>query len=237
MGIVKRMPRKDNVVLRILFLLFMAAVSAPAQNSGIQGQVSDSSGGAVPSAKVRITNIDTGVTLDYSPNEQGLYVAPSLNPGRYRLEAAAAGFAAQSISEFRLETGQTARFNFELKPGTVVESVQVSAAAVLLNSESSEVGQVIDSKRITEMPLNGRNYLQLAQFTTGVLPGGNTGQGSRARDEGQFSAVGMQMAQNNVLLDGNDNSSRTSGGPLGYEAQAVKPPVDAVAEFKWLPTT
>jgi hypothetical protein len=215
-----------------LALVFIAALSALAQNSGIQGQVTDASGAAVPGAKVRITNVDTGVALDYSTNDQGLYVAPSLNPGRYRLDAAAEGFAGQAISDFRLEVGQTARFNFEMKPGAVVESVSVSAAAVLLNSESSEVGQVIDSKRITEMPLNGRNYLQLAQFTTGVLPGGNTGQGSRARDEGQFSAVGMQMAQNNVLLDGNDNSSRTSGGPLGFEAQAVKPPVDAVAEFK-----
>ena len=79
------------------------------------------------------------------------------------------GFATQSVSEFRLEVGQVARFNFEMKPGAVVETVQVTASAILLNAETTEVGQVIDSKRITEMPLNGRNYLQLAQFTTGVI--------------------------------------------------------------------
>jgi hypothetical protein len=218
--------------MKRLLLFLAAAAVALAQNSGVQGQVTDASGAAVPNATIRLSNVETGVSLTYNTNEQGLYVAPSLNPGRYRLEASAQGFATQSVSEFRLEVGQVARFNFEMKPGAVVEAVQVSASAVLLNAETTEVGQVIDSKRITEMPLNGRNYLQLAQFTTGVIPGGNTGQGSRARDEGQFAAVGMQMAQNNVLLDGNDNSSRTSGGPLGFEAQAVKPPVDAVSEFK-----
>jgi hypothetical protein len=219
-------------MIRTIVIFLLAAIAMLAQNSGVQGQVSDSSGAAVPNASLKLTNLETGVMLNYNTNESGLYVAPSLNPGLYRLEAAAAGFATQTVNEFRLEVGQVARFNFELKPGAVVEAVEVSANAVLLNAETTEVGQVIDSKRITEMPLNGRNYLQLAQFTTGVIPGGNGSQGARARDEGQFAAVGMQMAQNNVLLDGNDNSSRTSGGPLGFEAQAVKPPVDAVAEFK-----
>jgi hypothetical protein len=219
-------------VLRACALLLAASLAALAQNSGVQGQVTDASNSAVPGATVTLRNLDTGVSLNYSTNDQGLYVAPSLNTGRYTLEVSAAGFAPQSVSEFRLEVGQTARFNFSLKPGAVVESIQVAANAVLLNADTTEVGQVIDSKRITEMPLNGRNYLQLAQFTTGVLPGGNSAAGSRARDEGAFSAVGMQIAQNNVMLDGNDNSSRTSGGPLGFEAQAVKPPVDAVAEFK-----
>ena len=148
------------------------------------------------------------------------------------MECQAPGFAPQMAGEVRLETGQTARLDFELKPGAVSQSVEVSAAAVLLNSETSEVGQVIDSKRILEMPLNGRNYVQLAQFTAGVLPGGNSGTGSRARDEGAFASAGSHVAQNNVLLDGNDNSSRSGGGPLGYESQQVKPPVDAVAEFK-----
>jgi hypothetical protein len=218
--------------IRLLLILFAACGLVIAQNSSVQGQATDTSGAAVPNASVTLTNLETGVALKYTTNQEGLYVAPSLNPGRYKLDVAAPGFATQAVSEFRLEVGQSARFNFELNPGAVIESVQVSAAAVLLNTDTSEVGQVIDSKRITEMPLNGRNYLQLAQFTTGVLPGGNTNQGSRAREEGAFSAVGMQIAQNNVLLDGNDNSSRTSGGPLGFEAQAVKPPVDAVAEFK-----
>lgn len=203
-----------------------------AQNSGLQGVVTDSSKAVLVNATVTVTNNATAVARSANTSAAGLYSFPFLEPGSYRVEVSAGGFAAQKVGELRIETGQTARLDFELKPGTVAESIDVSASAVLINSETSEVGQVIDSKRILEMPLNGRNYLQLAQFTAGVLPGGGLGVGSRARDEGAFAAVGMQVAQNNVLLDGNDNSSRTSGGPLGFESQANKPAVDAVADFK-----
>lgn len=213
-------------------LSLFAALSCFAQNSGFSGAVTDSSGAAVVDAAVVATNTETGVSTRVTTNQQGLYQMPLLNPGLYSVACEASGFAKQEFTELRLETGQTARIDCSLKVGTVVESVQVNAAAVLLNSETTEVGQVIDNKRILEMPLNGRNYLQLAQFTVGVLPGGDLNAGARGRSEGSFAAVGMQIAQNNVLLDGNDNSSRTSGGPLGFEAQAVKPPVDAVSEFK-----
>jgi hypothetical protein len=219
-------------MLRSVTLAFLAASLAFAQNAAIQGLVTDVSKAAISGATVTITNVATQTARTASTNGEGFYTVPLLPPGSYRVEAANPGFASQKVNEIRLETGQTARLDFELKPGSVVESIDVSASAVLINSETSEVGQVIDSKRILEMPLNGRNYLQLALFTTGVLPGGNLAAGSRARSEGAFAAVGMQIAQNNVLLDGNDNSSRTSGGQLGFEAQAVKPPVDAVTEFK-----
>ncbi|QOY88706.1 TonB-dependent receptor [Paludibaculum fermentans] len=218
--------------LAVVIMMFCLGSVLFAQNSGIQGSVIDPTKAVVPNASVRAINLDTSVAAQATTNGQGLYLFPLLPPGRYRVECEASGFAPQKLAEFRLETGQTARLDFELKTGSIAESIEVSASAVLINSETSEVGQVVDSKRILEMPLNGRNYLQLAQFTAGVLPGGGLGVGSRARDEGAFSAVGLQIAQNNVLLDGTDNSSRTSGGPLGYEAQQVKPPVDAVAEFK-----
>ena len=217
---------------RLLLPLVLGAALLPAQNSAIQGVVTDASSSVVPNATVTITNLDTAVASRATTNTQGLYLFPLLNPGRFKVECSAQGFASQQMPEVRLEVGQTALLDFELKPGALVETINVSASAILINSETSEVGQVIDSKRILEMPLNGRNYLQLALFTAGVQPGGGIGTGARGRDEGQFSAVGLQMAQNNVLLDGNDNSSRTSGGPLGFEAQQVKPPVDAVAEFK-----
>lgn len=220
--------------MRGFLLLNLLAFGFPicAQNAAIQGSVADSSGAVLVGAQVTITNLETGVAIRSTSNAEGIYSALALNAGRYQIECQAAGFTTKVIQEIRIEVGQTARANFELQPGAVAERVEVSALSVLLNTETTEVGQVIDSKRILEMPLNGRNYLQLAQFTVGVLPGGNLSAGSRARDEGAFSAVGMQIAQNNVLLDGNDNSSRTSGGQLGFEAQAVKPPVDAVSEFK-----
>lgn len=217
---------------RIAVLLVLFTVAVLAQNASLQGVVSDSSKATIPGATVTVTNIETGVAAVSTTGQDGRYLFASLNPGLYRIECSSAGFSNQQVASVRFEVNQAARLDFELRPGAVSESIEVSAAAVLLNSENTEVGQVIDSKRILEMPLNGRNYLQLAQFTAGALPGGGSGTGARGREEGQFAAVGMQMAQNNVLLDGNDNSSRTSGGPLGFQAQQVKPPVDAVAEFK-----
>lgn len=220
-----------NLVVGLCCALLLAAALS-AQNSGVQGVVTDPSKAVVPNATVIITNLETSVSWRAATNEQGLYLFPLLSTGRYKVECTAQGFAPRQVNELRLEVGQTARIDFELKTGTVIEAIEVFSSGILINSETSEVGQVIDAKRILEMPLNGRNYLQLAQFTAGAQPGGDIGTGARGRDEGQFSAVGLQMAQNNVLLDGNDNSSRTSGGPLGFEAQQVKPPVDAVAEFK-----
>jgi hypothetical protein len=217
---------------RGLLLLALAALSLSAQSSTVQGLVTDASKAVIAGATVKVTNAGTQNARTASTNAEGFYAIPLLEAGVYSVEVASAGFSPQKLSQLRLEVNQTARLDFELKPGSVTESIEVSASSVIINTETSEVGQVIDSKRILEMPLNGRNYLQLALFTTGVLPGGSQSAGSRARDEGAFAAVGMQIAQNNVLLDGNDNSSRTSGGQLGFEAQAVKPPVDALSEFK-----
>jgi hypothetical protein len=221
--------------LACLSLLFVG--SALAQSSGtIQGVVTDNSGGVIPGAAVVVTNADTGIKSSGLTNDTGFYTIPALNPGRYTLTCSAQGFATAERRDLRLEVAQTMRVDFRMSVGTVAEVVEVSAAATLLQSEKTDVGQVIDSKRILEMPLNGRNYLQLALFAAGVLPSRDQGKGTRQDGEqggeGGFRAAGMHAAQNNILLDGSDNSSRNSGGPLGFQSQAVKPAVDAVAEFK-----
>ncbi len=219
-------------IMTVLLMYFLSLALA-AQVTGVatlQGVVTDNSSAVLANAEVTVTNLDTGLAVKAMTNENGLYRVPALNPGRYSVEAKANGFAAARVNETRLEVGQTARLDLNLKIGNVNETVEITAQASLLNSETTDVGQVIDGKRIVEMPLNGRNYLQLAQLTAGVLPAGN----SRTSEEGGFIAFGQHTYQNNVLLDGADNSSRASGGPLGFEAQAVKPPVDAVGEFKVL---
>jgi len=220
-----------------LLLLTLSAPSAMAQVAGtasIQGVITDHTGAVIPGAQVESQNPETGVTLRAVTNEAGFYRIAGLVPGPYHIKVTARGFATAETRAVRLEVGQTARLDYSLTVGSVEQTVEVAAASALLNSETTEVGQVIDSKRITEMPLNGRNYLQLAQLTANVLPAGNVGAGSRTADEGGFVAFGQHTYQNNVLLDGSDNSSRSSGGPLGFQAQAVKPPVDAVQEFKVL---
>jgi hypothetical protein len=207
-----------------------------AQTSSVQGVIKDNTGAVVSGAAIQATNTATGVVYSASTNESGFYIVPALNPGTYKVTASSQGFAPQERPEVRLEVGLTARVDFTLNVGSVVEVIEVSAASQLLQTEQTDVGQVIDSKRILEMPLNGRNYLQLAQFTVGVLPSRALNKGTRQDGErggeGGFRAMGVNVAQNNILLDGMDNSSRSSGGPLGFQSQAVKPPVDAVSEFK-----
>lgn len=209
-------------------LTALIAASAAAQTATVQGVVSDSSQAAMAEVKVTATNLETGFTREALTNGQGFYAMPSLPVGRYKVEAARTGFASAQVPDIKLDTNQVARVDFALKVGTVAERVEVSAAAALLDSETSTVGQVIDNKRIVEMPLNGRNYLQLAALTAGVAPSA----GGRTADEGGFVASGQHGYQVNITIDGLNNSSVASGGPLGFEAQAVKPSIDAVGEFK-----
>lgn len=224
------MYRVSKFVRTFASLLLFATL--PAAASTIQGVVSDGSGAVIPGAIVSITNRATGVVTEVTANESGFYTAPLLPQGDYSVECSSAGFAAQQRPNLRLEIDQTARVDFELNLGTVTEVVEVSAAAQLIQSETTEVGQVIDNKRIVDMPLNLRNYLQLGQFTVGVLPARAVGRGSRQGLEGGFQAIGLNPMQNNVLVDGMDNSSRGAGGGLSMENQAVRPSVDAVSEFK-----
>ncbi|MBM3765180.1 MAG: carboxypeptidase regulatory-like domain-containing protein, partial [Acidobacteria bacterium] len=215
----------------MVFKVLAAALAAGAlfaQSGTIQGVVKDSSDAVVAGAGVSVVNIDTGLRRDLTTNEQGFYTAPTLPVGRYKISASKAGFATAEVPEVKLDVTQTVRLDFSLKAGTVTESIQVTATAASIDSETTTVGQVIDNKRIVELPLNGRNYLDLAKLTAGTNPG----RGGRTQGEGGFSASGQHIYQVNVTIDGVDNSSVASGGPLGFEAQAVKPSVDAVSEYR-----
>ncbi len=222
---------------RIFFLcVTLLGVAAWGQNSGIQGVISDPTGAMVPDASVTLTNTATGVVSTARTNERGFYSVPFLHPAFYKVEAAKAGFATVTRENLKLDVDQTARIDFVLRLGAVAETVQVTATAALLESETTTMGTVMENKRILEMPLNLRNYLELAQSALGVQPARSQGHGARTAGEdgteGGFIAVGQRAYQTNVLLDGVDNSSRASGGPLGFQAQAVKPAVDAIGEFK-----
>lgn len=215
-------------LLAMLIAAGTGPVFAQAPNAQITGRITDSSEAVIADASVTVVDVERRLERTAQTNEYGIYRVPFLNPGSYRILVQKTGFKPISRTGIKLEVDQTARLDFVMEVGAVSETVEVVASANLIESEKTDIGQVIDQKRIVEMPLNGRNYLELAQLSAGVLPG------SRARSgpEGNFSANGTAVEQTNVLLDGNDNSSRQSGGPIGWQAQAVKPPVDAVDEFK-----
>lgn len=212
----------------VLMLLFAAGTISFAQTATVNGVVTDSSQAVIASATVSITNLETGLRRDTHTNETGNYTFTLLPVGRYRLSAAMPGFSTQSLPEVKLDVDQVVRLDFALKPGAITETVEVSASAALLDSETSTVGQVISNKSIVEMPLNGRNYLSLATLTAGTAPN----PGGRTASEGGFVTGGAHSYQMNVQVDGLDNNTVYSGGPVGFEAQAVKPSIDAVGEFK-----
>lgn len=220
---------KGLFLLSVLLVLGNAQIWA--QDSQIQGVISDETKAVIPGAEVVVTHIRTGVQKKVVTDDVGFYSVPFLSEGRYKVECSMPGFTTQE-TQVQIQVGQVARVDFQMKLGEVTEVVEVAAEGSILQAKPTDVGEVIEEKRILEMPLNGRNYLDLAKLATGVLPARQLGRGHRAGEEGSFIAVGMHGAQNNVLLDGSDNSSMTSGGPLGFEAQAVKPPIDAVSEFK-----
>ncbi len=224
-------------LLHFALVGLLGACALMGQTSGtIQGIVTDDTGAVIPGASILVRSVETGVETNVSTNEVGFYLVPGLNQGLYAVTCSSDGFSTQEYPEVRLEVQQTMRLDCAMSVGSLTETVEVNAAAILIQSEKTEVGQVIDSKRILEMPLNGRNYLELAKFSVGVLPSREMGKGTRhdgvRGGEGGILAVGMHAAQTNVLLDGADNSSRNSGGALGFQAQATKPSVDAVGEFK-----
>ncbi len=211
-----------------LFLFVASVAAACAQTATLNGIVTDSSGAVIAGAQVSLTNTATGLNQKTSTSSTGAYNFNLLPVGTYRVDFSMTGFGTQSETGIKLDVDQVVRLDVSLKPGAVIESVEVSAAAALLDSETSTVGQVISNKSITEMPLNGRNYLNLATLTAGTSPS----VGGRTAPEGGFVAGGAHAYQMNVQVDGLDNNTVYSGGPVGYEAQAVKPSIDAVGEFK-----
>ncbi len=198
------------------------------QVGSIRGVVTDASGAVIPDVEIIVTNVASGVAQKAITNASGAYAVAFLNPGVYHVQATKQGFAPATRDNLKLDVEQIARVDFTLAVGPVSQAVEVSAAAELLDSQTSVVGQVITNRSIVELPLNGRNYLELARLTAGVTPAN----GSRENAAGAFSAVGQHGSQTNISLDGIDNSSRLSGGILGNEAQIVTPSIDSVAEFK-----
>ena len=159
-------------LLRLSFpLLFAAILSTPlkAQNyAQITGTVADPSAAMVVSATITATNTATAQTREVQTNETGNYTIPFLVPGIYDLTVGHEGFKTASREGVELQLGDVARVDFQLEVGTVTEVVEVTGAAPMLNSENSVVGTVIENRRIVELPLNGRNYLQMIALTSNV---------------------------------------------------------------------
>ena len=219
-------------ILGALVLLLASSCAVPlwAQKDAgaIVGLIRDATGAVIPDAKVKVVDVDRGTQLMFSTNRQGEYVAGPLRIGRYTVTVEKDGFKKAVAGPVQVNIQDRVGIDMTLQPGTATETMTVTAEGAQLETETSELGQVVDSRRINALPLNGRNYAQLALLGTGVAA---AEPGSRVETTYGFSANGARSLQNNFLLDGIDNNANL-GDVLNGAAYVVQPAVDAIAEFK-----
>ena len=215
--------------LSFYLVFFCVPLRAQVDTGRISGLVSDTSGAVVPGATVTLTNQGMGLRLTMKAGGTGYYMFPGLKVGTYSVEIEAPGFAKFLQLGIPLNIQQDVVINAILKPGSITQTVEVTGAAPLLQTQDASRGNVIGANSINGLPLNGRNYTFLAQLAVGVNVAQMDSRGLTAT--GSFAANGTTPEQNNYLLDGIDNNSAESDWLAGTN-YTYKPAVDAIQEFK-----
>ena len=222
-------------VFTSLFVLSATFLQAQATGS-LSGTVTDKAGAVVPNAKVTVSSQGTGVVRESVTDGAGHYLVPLLPVADFTIQVESQGFQTALQKDIRLQTDQQREVNFTLNPASVSTSVEVSASPVAVETTNPSLGQVITSEQVAQLPLNGRDFVQLATLTPGVTQETNPnsffngGPSSEVSTRGTYSlSVGGSRAQStDWLLDGNDNNELTAGGI------SILPSIDAINEFKVL---
>src|SRR5258708_16049708 len=232
------MPNKEVEVLSLrdkpaqLGALILATGPVPAlaiaqvTTGNIRGTVVDSSEGGIGNVTVTLTNVQMGGQRVVTTNAIGDFNAPSMPLGDYQISAEIAGFQKKIISGLNLQVDQTAVIRIVLEPGAVTQQVEVTSAAPLLDAQTSSLGQVIENKRIIELPLNGRNPFALGLFLGGVTPF------SGLVTNLPFIAGGGRASSNDILLDGVDDTIRFFAGAGRRNGGNYNPSGDAVHDLQ-----
>ena len=212
-------------------LLFGSTRFAAAQvdEGSISGTVTDATGAAVPNAAVNLVNTDVGLSLQGVTNGTGEYTFSPVRIGHYKVTVSAPGFSKTTQQNITVNIAQHAQVDVQLKTGAVGDTIEVTTAPPVLQTDESSVGQVITEKTINDLPLNGRNFTFLAQLGAGTQSAQADTRGNSA--SGAFSANGLRPAQNNYLLDGIDNNSNAVDFLNGTNF-IVLPPLDAIARVQ-----
>jgi hypothetical protein len=216
----------------MLILTLTPGLQAQVSTADIVGTITDSSDAMVGGAKVTANNLATGLNYQTVSNSRGEFAIPLLPSGRYRIRVEATGFKTRNITEVTLDVGDRYRADAKMEVGGLEQSIEVKADAAALQTESATVGTVVDQTQVQDLPINGRNFIQLAQ----IVPGANNyGGGSFAngglddRRRGTTVSVnGRTGAENNFTIDGLDNNEKFIGSIL------VKPSMEALGEMKVL---
>jgi hypothetical protein len=214
--------------LPVLFCLG-AALYAQDPRGAITGRVTDSSAAAIPNVEVRATNAATGVSAAARTNQAGNYAIPFLLPGTYSVTAELPGFKRYSREGVQLRVSETVELNLALEVGAITESVDVTAETPLLDTASATLGQVIDERRILDLPVSGGNPVELAFLTPGVITNRGMIPMKAAFNATAISAEGSPAFTNEFQLDGVSN---TFADGAGRARDAFRPPSTAIREFK-----
>ncbi len=182
----------SRVLVLVALPIFFQPLKAQSTNSQINGQVTDESGAAVPGSKITAVNVGTGVTYDATSDQSGLYNIPLMPPGDYRIDVNTSHFRSISRSGVKLDVNQTVKLDFKLQVGSNTETISVTEAAPVIDTESGSVSNVIDNRKVTQLPLNGRNIYSLNALVPGAAPD-NTG---------RIRFNGARARSNEVLVDG-----------------------------------
>ena len=229
---------KVSLLLALMLVLGMPTfVCAQSSNAIIQGTITDSTGAVVSGASIDVTSKATGQTVSTVSGGAGDYAVNALKPGQYQVQVKAPNFASIS-QDVTLQIGQILPLNFSLKAGAVTENVVVTTEAPLVATQSSDMGDVITGRQVVDLPLNARNFTQLATLVPGVTRGSNTvgdatgGNGNaetyRYNSSGGAALVvnGLRPQANNFLLDGFDNNESLVNTIVFFSAP------DAIQEFR-----
>ncbi len=224
-----RLTRRAGIVVLGLLLACATQASAQLDTASIVGTVTDQSGAVLPGVTVTATQDATGVVSSTVTNGQGQYVFSGVKVGVYTVVAELAGFKKAERTAVRISVQDRVAVDFQLSVGELTEVVSVSGKSEILQTQSADIGNVVDEKQVQSLPLLGRRYSELAFLTPGVVvaPAGITSRG----EDTFFNANGNYATWNNYTLDGADNNS-FSTNLQERSPQVVQPPIDALAEFK-----
>jgi len=209
---------------------------AQSDTARLQGTVTDAQGAAVGGATVKVTNAGKGREISAATDEAGFYTVSALPPGHYRVTVALKGFK-ETVRELDLQVAQIGVADFKLAVGAVTESIVVEAGSPVIDSADSAIGEVIEGRQVTELPLNGRNFTQLALLVPGVTRGNPTGAATGANNNAEtyrfgqsggaaLAVNGLRPQNDNFILDGIDNNEALVNTIVFF------PPADAIDEFR-----
>src|SRR5215831_2799109 len=220
-------------LIPFMCLLFVSAVNtafAQFDSATVLGGVRDSNAAVVTGATVTLKNIDTGIEAKAQTDGDGNFQFTNVRIGNYRVSSEKEGFSTAVAERVNVTVNARQRVDLTLQPGAVTENVIVTAAAMLLETDSSVRGQVVQREQIVNLPLNGRSYANLALLTPGVRESSQNGITTAGR-EAAFNVNGLRNTVNNFLLDGVDNNAYGTSNQ-SFSSQVVQASPDAIAEFK-----